>query len=287
MCECIATCGRLLITVFNLIFALVGIILLGLGIVVKVQSPMLDSLLATAQKQFQNAVSGAGFSSPSTDFNIYDLVGGLAIVFIALGCFFLVIGALGVIGACCKVRILLILYVILVIVILLAQIGLVVCVFAFRSVFDSTIKQGLKDVIKTEYTGINGTSAGNLGMNFIMTSQSCCGIDNYTDFSEVNAPNWIFRSYTDDSGNTHTLITPMACCKNTTSAPTCAKSPDATDATKNNYDKGCYDSLWEIVYSYKEISIGVVGGICGLQLLLVIFGISIICQIDKDKVGAI
>ncbi|ESO96337.1 hypothetical protein LOTGIDRAFT_239323 [Lottia gigantea] len=282
MCECIATCGRLLITVFNLIFALIGIILLALGVIVKVNSPILDNLISAAQTQFQNAVSGAGFNLDMSQFDLYTLVGGMAIAFIALGCFFFVVGTLGVLGACCKVRILLIVYVIIVIVILLGQVALVIMVFAYRSVFDSTIKTGLQDVIKNEYTGINGTSAGTLGLNFLMSSQQCCGIDDYNDFSVDNAPNWQFRNY---SG--YTLETPMICCKNTTDVPDCARSPKATDSAHNNYNIGCYDKLWELIFTYRDISIGVACGICGIQVLLIIFGISILCQIDKDKVGAI
>ncbi|XP_050418826.1 tetraspanin-1 [Patella vulgata] len=281
MCTCFASIGRLLISILSGVFALIGVVLFSLGIIMKVKPSLLDSSLQSAQGSLQQAAALASFPVPSTDININDLVGKLTIVLIVLGLFFLIVGILGIIGAYCEVRIVLIVYVIVVILLLLSQLLLVIIVFEYRELFDSTLKEHIKEVVKNDYTGINGTSAGSMALNILMISQGCCGIDNYTDFSEENAPNWQFRSFKDKDGMQHNLVTPMVCCKNTSQAPSCAETPDATDVNKNNYNKGCYDVIWQIVKDNEAISIGVVVGICALQLLLIIFGIIIIHQKGK------
>ncbi|KAK6166571.1 hypothetical protein SNE40_023228 [Patella caerulea] len=281
MCSCFASIGRLLISILSGVFALVGAVIFSLGIIMKVDPTLLDSSLQSAQGSLQQAASLASFPVPSTDINISDLVGSLTIVLIVLGLFFLIVGILGIIGAYCKVRIVLIVYVIVLILLLLSQLLLIIIVFEYRELFDSTLKEHIKEVVKNDYTGINGTSAGNMALNLLMISQGCCGIDNYTDFSAENAPNWQFRSYKDKDGRQRDLVTPMACCKNTSQTPDCAILHDATDGNKNNYNKGCYDAIWRIVKDNEAISIGVVVGICALQLLLIIFGIIMIHQQGK------
>ena len=68
----------------------------------------MDQILQDAYDQFVKALEEAGESSNISELNIADMLGDATIAFIVIGLFFFLLGISGAIGACCKVRCLLI-----------------------------------------------------------------------------------------------------------------------------------------------------------------------------------
>ncbi|XP_041365232.1 tetraspanin-18-like [Gigantopelta aegis] len=278
--DCLSNCGRIIIVILNFIISLLGFVILVLGIMVKVGSDQINSLLDTALQSLQEQLNTSGFGTiDMSQFNISQLVGGLGTGFIVLGVILLVIGVSGLIGACCKIKLLLVVYLILIIVLFLGQVIVVILLFAARQVFDDAAKPKFKEMIKNEYQGFNGTDVTSLAWNVLMRERACCGVDDYNDFA--TATMWV-RDYTTQSPINGILQAPIACCINVpSSAPdfSCAKAP--SDA-ESNWKKGCYDSLWSYVVNESGIVIGVVCAILGLQILLIFFTIWILYQINKE-----
>ncbi|XP_048247282.1 tetraspanin-18-like [Haliotis rufescens] len=283
MCKCFEVIGRIVIGILSVIFAILGFVLLVFGIMVKVQSDVIQnlfqSLIDMAKQQAKSAI-GSGFDLPTDNFNINDLVGGLAIVFIIIGVVMLFIGVLGIAGACCMVKCMIVLYLIVNVIFLISQIALVAIAASNRGIITDPPKAGLKSSLQQEYQGVNGTDVTSLLWNVVMNGLQCCGIDDSQDF--LNATKW---TSVWGPGTTPNFQTPAACCKSglfTDSDKTCAKTPTTTN---NNKDTGCYEKIWDFIFKGTTFIIFACADIGGFALLTIFSGIILHQILQKNKVG--
>lgn len=263
---CCEGCGQILLVIINLLFSLIGIVLLVVACLVRFGSDLVDSYLQNAYTAFQQALQDAAHDSNIniSDLDIGDIAGDASLAFIVIGAFFFVLGIFGCIGAVCKVKFLLIVYTIVLVTIFIAEVVFVILLFSIKSTIDGWIRTPLIDKLQEDYTGTNGTDPFTLSMNFVMHEFKCCGIDSYTEFD--NATKWIRR---DPSQRV-----PYICCDDSNDT-SCTLNPSGN----NSYiDQGCYEAVNDWLTDHSSVLIGVGASVAAVQLVLIISSIVICCQ---------
>lgn len=275
-----ADCSRVAIVVINIIFLVLGLVFFAGGLFIRFGSSVLDNIFKGVLNNLESSLRSSGFGDIdlSGNFSITDLLSGLAIGFIVFGLILVLITLLGCCGGCYKIRPCIILYLVVCVVLLLGEITVVVIFFRFSNVFDNPSKQLLKNSIKSDYQGLNGTNLVSVGWNFVAQQMTCCGVENYDDFTGANG--WVV-DYT-----TYTLKTPLACCKTLPDSSdfTCADVNTATDS--NNYmNTGCYKKVKDLIFGNVYIVAGALGGIGLIQIVLIIFAVILCTSERRNKVS--
>ena len=89
-------------------FQLIGLVLFIASCIVRWGTDIVDEYFQDAYSAFVKALRESGGSADISNLDISDLLGDATIAFIVIGLFFFLLGIAGCIGACCKVRCLLI-----------------------------------------------------------------------------------------------------------------------------------------------------------------------------------
>ncbi|WAR06582.1 hypothetical protein MAR_021951 [Mya arenaria] len=127
-----------------------------------------DDYVQSAEEALKKALEDTGIgNSTDVDLDMNELLLTLSIVLICIGLFFGIISLLGVLGACCQIKCLLVMYVVICLAIAIAE---VVCVILLYT--DDTY--------------------------------GCCGVDAYTDFD--NTEKWAHTETTNGVTKTILLI---------------------------------------------------------------------------------
>ncbi|KAL3886997.1 hypothetical protein ACJMK2_026953 [Sinanodonta woodiana] len=263
-------CSRIGFLGTNLVFSLLGAALLIASCIVRYDQSMVDKYLDYSS--FQNALESANVSvhTPSS-LNIGEIFDVVCTAFIIIGVLFLLLGILGIIGVFMRLKSLLITYAVMLLVLVILEIIVVVLVATLRGKMEGWIKDALKDSIRNNYSGINGSDVDTLRWNFIMHSFQCCGVDRYSDFRELPARNW------DIEIKFNNIVTgkqiPFACC-NVKNDTFCVIRPNSTTAF---IEKGCYQVMRNWVAKNTSVLVGV--GICVwiIELILVVLAFVFIC----------
>ncbi|XP_025100317.1 tetraspanin-1-like isoform X1 [Pomacea canaliculata] len=279
-CSSFAQC---VLVIINTIFAVFGIVFLIVGCMVRFGSSLLDDRLQTLYAVVQEYFEKSGSTSSLSDFNIGDFLQSATLAFILIGVFFFIIGMLGCLGACCKIRWCLIVYLVILGIIIAGEVTFIILVYTIDGKIQETMRTPLYDSLRDDYKGINSSEAVSVGWNFAMVTFKCCGVTNYTDFEK--ASKWQ-RNYT-VNGQTFHLQVPIACCKSNSSFPnvqlpddfSCAVSPTTATA---NIDKGCYDALVDFILDHINILIAVGASVGAVEILMFIFAICVLCAAQKD-----
>lgn len=276
---CISTLARVFLVIVNIFFLLIGLVFFALGLFVRFGSEVINGYVDTVKAQLENSASSSGFGTIDlSSFDLTELLSGVAIGLIFFGLFLIIITVLGCCGGCCKIKLMLIGYVIVCGVLLIGQIIVIGILYGSPDTFHDPAKDRLKDQIQSDYAGLNGTDIVSMGWNVVMQEVDCCGVDSYDDFT--GAKNWVtnYASYT--------LKTPLACCKTLPTSTDFSCADVSTATTANNYlETGCYDKIWEDTLGNTAIMVGSLVGIAVFQLLLILFGIILLCSMKKNKTG--
>jgi hypothetical protein len=141
-----------------------------------------------------------------TDGISVDYLKTTAIAFCVFGGVMVIISFLGCCGAFMQVRCLLIMYGTILLLILLAEIGIVIFAAVFTGKFKDTITPLLQKSIEDNYVGVDSDTKPviSLAWDAIMYNAECCGVNNGTDFN--NAKLWIKNKPAD-------WKSPQSCCK--------------------------------------------------------------------------
>ena len=92
------------------------------GLICQFGSSLLESYYKPALDSLESSLESQGYGDVDfSSFYLSDLIGGLAIFLICLGLFLLIVTVLGCCGACCKVKVMLIVYAIIVIALLVGE----------------------------------------------------------------------------------------------------------------------------------------------------------------------
>lgn len=274
---------------FNILFFLFGLALVGLGIYVMVD-PSLQKL-----KEVLPTSSGV-----DKGLSYLEIV---AIVIIVVGAILVIIGFLGCCGAMKQVKAFLIIYAVIIGLLILAEVALAIYVLAFKSKFEDDVIPKLQDTVRTTYEGPLGLignsnqskpSAASLAWDFVMYNYQCCGVRNREDFNGTvkwnrTNPWWEPRMPAD----LKYFAYPLTCCKfpnvftrNWKEIPAdqlqavalCAITGDGT------YKDGCYSKVMDVISTAKTwIIVGVVAVLL-IELAAFITALVFFCRKRKDAI---
>jgi len=166
------TCTKAIIVLLNLIFFAFGAAILAVGIVFKTS---FDDLKDAFVENDDVDLKGSG-----------NTVG---IVLIALGSFITFVSLCGCLGACCRVKLFLATYGVLVSIMLIAQIALVIVLTTGAFNLDDKLEDALKKSLKGYNELATNDKSASWGRFF--TTFECCGITDptkdFVDFTNATA----------------------------------------------------------------------------------------------------
>lgn len=261
-------CGMFFLVSVNLLFLLLGLGLMIVGIIMKVDSNVIDK---TEVVQALNEVSLNG------SLKLGNVASSLSVLTICVGAFILVIAALGCFGACCKNRCLLVTYAIVVLLIFVVQVVAVALWFAMKDKVENTVKgELLKSMNK--YEGVDSDKEVSKGWDLIFIGFDCCGIDAVhltANRDEFDGTVWWNSKPAGE-------FVPSSCC---------------TDATEENYktgtanckalisgyqEKGCYNAFKDFLKKYETAAIAIGIVLLVIELISIVFSFVLCRAIGKD-----
>ncbi|XP_041372681.1 tetraspanin-1-like [Gigantopelta aegis] len=242
---CFTSIGRILLIILNLLFLLMSLAILAVGVILKFFPGKIFSYILTAAKDFDLVKLPSG----AEEINFLPLLDTVGVVLIVLGCILLSISFLACCGACCEWRLFLILFSILMLILILAQLLLGGLFLAKDSLLNKALKETLATEIKTRYKGpADRKDAFSMVVNMLSYSLECCGSRDYKDFDNTD---WKLFKYPQNGTPQQTIIAAvtMTCCRKKyidVDPPllSCAKAPIDTSKI---YNTGCYDKLYQLV----------------------------------------
>lgn len=288
MCKC-ATCltaqvAKCVLGLVNSILITLGIILAVMGALIHFGGNFVYSLISSALAEISSSSVGSEVKATLSLSDLEVILGAWSvyvsyagIFLLALGAFLAATGLLGTIGACCDSKIVLIVYIVVMAILALACAGFAVAFIVNKSQLQSTVSDEMTRLLKDQYKGRANPNEYTNIMDLVQARVPCCGINNYTDFYSVSGWN---RTYALSDGSYIELVTPISCCKlsSSTMTPSDESCTYAPNATNSNYmSGGCYTKLWDAIDSASAsvtyglfIAAAVTGIIAGLAILIVV-----------------
>ncbi|OWF52421.1 CD63 antigen-like [Mizuhopecten yessoensis] len=264
---CTQTISKYVIVILNIVFMVLGIAIMIPGIL------MLTSIdfLSDNIKPLLDKISVNGL-------DLANIANSLPVIFIIVGLTILCIAAIGLIGACCELRILLAVYGIIVLVLALAQVVILAFFFILRTGLTDTIKDAFLSQLRDGYTldSLDKSDEVSSSFNYMFMTMECCGVNPVTSTSnDFDGTPW-------RSGTGSALELPKGCCIGVTESTYSSYSNAActtTVASGTYWSTGCYDAIMSSFGSLLD-SMGYILLIALLlQLLMVFFAFNLCCSI--------
>uniref|UniRef100_A0A2I3MAX8 Tetraspanin-7 n=1 Tax=Papio anubis TaxID=9555 RepID=A0A2I3MAX8_PAPAN len=209
----VITCLKTLLIIYSFVFWITGVILLAVGVWGKLTLGTYISLIAENSTNAPYVLIGTGTT---------------IVVFGLFGCF----------ATCRGSPWMLKLYAMFLSLVFLAELVAGISGFVFRHEIKDTFLRTYTDAMQN----YNGNDERSRAVDHVQRSLSCCGVQNYT--------NWSTSPYFLDHG------IPPSCCMNETDCNPQDLHNLTVAATKVN-QKGCYD----LVTSFMETNMGIIAGV--------------------------
>ncbi|XP_062608728.1 tetraspanin-9-like [Saccostrea cucullata] len=272
--DCCGRFGKVLLIGINILFFLLGIGLLIAGIVAKVNA-IADEVLPALNK-----VELAGN-------DLGNVLNSVSILVIIIGAFIVVVAGLGLFGACCEVRCMLVTYAILVLLLLLMKIAAVILWFQMRKVFNEETKEALLKSLQENFIddSLNSTNDISNAWNYAFLTFDCCGVNRVQGTTnDFDLTPWCTTS--GECQQTNAQI-PKTCCVGVTESNYKTQAPaDCYASVSKNYNtQGCYDRFQELVQSSSAPVIGVAITVMVIELLGFVFAIVLCKQTGSESMA--
>jgi len=272
--------SKVLLIIFNILFFIVGGVILGLGIWLKVDKSNLFELM----RNIKLSDTAASFNNSSTSF--LDVI---AIILIIVGTFTFITGFCGCCGAMKESRCLLYTYSFLVGAVILIELGIGIYAGVEQNKFKNELSDTMLTVMQKNFDGVLNKSSNVFTKVFtgVMFELKCCGVRNQSDFDPI-AANWKQKI------NGVEQVNPVGCCK--------LKKPYHYDANKQlTFDvikpelvnpncpiektvevntQGCVQTVIDIIHQNLGIVIGICVGLGLFEILCIVFACCVARQDD-------
>ncbi|NXU55565.1 TSN1 protein, partial [Turnix velox] len=236
---------KVMMILFNLAIFLGGGTLLGVGIWVAVDD--------------QSFVEVFGTLSSSVLQVVY--VGYFLIV---IGSILLIIGFLGCYGAQKESKCLLMMFFSVVLIIFIAEIAAAVVALVYTGLAESLLTAVVTPLLKEKYG--KDESFTHI-WNSTMEKVKCCGLNNYTDF-------------TDSAFHLQNKVYPDACC-DFKQTPCTEQLAASTNVTHGCLLQGCFDQILEEIKTNSGVVGGVAAGIAALEIAAMVVSMYLYCHLDQ------
>lgn len=270
---CGGTLGKVFLILINIIFFLLGLGLLIVGALMKANV----KIVTDEVKPALNTVTVSSYK-------LGDLADNLSVVFIVIGVFIFIVAGLGLFGACCQNRCMLVTYAILVLILFIAKIAAIALWFTMQGEVEDKVKSEMLTSLQTYFTDDSVATGSEVSKswNYMFMTLDCCAINKVTsgtnDFDE--------SPWCKDTGKSckDTLAeVPRTCCVNVDASTYTAATAACTTGVSGYNTMGCYDALKAEIDSYSTPVIGVGITILVIELLAVIFAF-VICKQTGEEV---
>uniref|UniRef100_A0A8C8RC59 Tetraspanin n=1 Tax=Pelusios castaneus TaxID=367368 RepID=A0A8C8RC59_9SAUR len=229
---------KVMMILFNLAIFLGGGTLLGVGIWVAVDGKSFLNIFGSASAlQFVN----------------------VSYFLIVIGAILVLLGFLGCCGAQKESKCLLIMFFSLVLIIFIAEIAAAVVALVYTSLAENILQATVTPNLRNDYGKKPEVTQI---WNLTMSQFKCCGLMNYTDFTD--------SYYTKQHNNLY----PPFCCHNTTSQCTLA-------AVETSNIQGCFQQLLYDIRKNAGVVGGVAAGICALEIAAMVVSMYLYCHLDE------
>lgn len=270
---CGGTLGKVFLILINIIFFLLGLGLLIVGALMKANV----KIVTDEVKPALNTVTVSSYK-------LGDLADNLSVVFIVIGVFIFIVAGLGLFGACCQNRCMLVTYAILVLVLFIAKIAAIALWFTMQGEVEDKVKNEMLTSLQTYFTddSVDTGSEVSKSWNYMFMTLDCCAINKVTSgTNDFDKSPWCTE--TGKSCQATSAEVPRTCCVGRdASTYTTATAPCTTGVSGYN-TMGCYDALKAEIDSYSTPVIGVGITILVIELLAVIFAF-VICKQTGEEV---
>jgi len=248
-------CGKVLLKymmfLFNFLITLCGAALLGLGLFV----------------YFKAGMSNAGIPGITINYNG-------CFVFMGFGGVMMLMGFLGCCGSICEISFMLKIYVGILSLIIIAELGFAIYVGIDHDQIAANVESVFNRTLSDDGTPDNFTEA----IEDLQQKWQCCGLLNgCTDWENGVTHNC---GCVPDTINSTTCV-PVS---NITTTAGCTSS-DSTD--KYIYSEGCYDHAVDYLEDNLAIYLGVAGGIIAFEIIAVIVACCVGRHIEYSKYDAL
>lgn len=276
--------GRCIVTLLNIIFVILSLILIAGGIIAYKASDisLIKDMETTIKSTLNSLASHAGSSTDGIQgFSISEILDGIGLALIISGCVLLFLSFTGCCGACYKFRTLIFIYGLIIGVLLIAEVIVVILMYAAPDTIQGNIKDVLLNSLK-QFKGIGNADVNTLGWMFVMNEMNCCGVNGYTDFSTY-ATNW----ETTHGNVTSEIDAPLVCCKTPPAGSADTDFDCARTDTLDINEEGCFDAVWNQVLGNPVYAYTGFGSAFAFQLLLVIFAVLMYIDMGKNDNGKV
>lgn len=220
--SCGAQCSRISLIVFNILFMLIGIALFVLGLVFRFGG-----------KEVKEEIRPTFEDIKISDYDLYNLLNSLAIIFIIIGAIIIFFSLIGFVGAVCYVRVALVIYAILIGISLALELAGVILFFVLRGELEDAVKEGMKKSVQKANAG---------------------------DPDYLKATQYLFYTYECCKVESERL-------DNSTKL---GQASETCNIQGNNYNTDCYEALTDWLKQYQAAFVGVCIAGMVIQLLLII-----------------
>ncbi|XP_074104390.1 tetraspanin 66E [Cotesia typhae] len=250
---CIALFAKFFLCFFNFIFFIAGGAALAVGI-----------WLIVDISTFTNLISKIDESDVLTKTDP-DVIKTISYILIIVGALTFIVSFLGYCGAMFESRCLLCVYGILILVVLILECTVVGLSFSWNSETEQGVRTLLKATMKYYATNEDKTEAVTVAWDGIMNQMKCCGVDNYTDFSQ--SPNWSIIE----------KKVPEACCNKINGILQDSSCPSNPSLSNSYYMQGCYNAIINSIQENAAIAIGVAVVLVFVELIVIILALYLAC----------
>lgn len=270
---CGGTLGKVFLILINIIFFLLGLGLLIVGALMKANV----KIVTDEVKPALNTVTVSSYK-------LGDLADNLSVVFIVIGVFIFIVAGLGLFGACCQNRCMLVTYAILVLILFIAKIAAIALWFTMQGEVEDKVKSEMLTSLQTYFTDDSVATGSEVSKswNYMFMTLDCCAINKVTsgtnDFDESPWCKETGKSCKDTLAEV-----PRTCCVNVDASTYTAATAPCTTGVSGYNTLGCYDALKAEIDSYSTPVIGVGITILVIELLAVIFAF-VICKQTGEEV---
>lgn len=274
---CVKQLAVVLLIIVNFVFAAAGLLMLACGVIALVKSESLVEIFNYVPELTEHT-SKAGFNLQST-------VEDSAIFMIVLGGVVGGVGVLGCAGACLKVQCMLSAYIVILVLILLAEIALIIFAALFPTTSKEKIQQAMNKTLskyqddgqRNATTYVMPTSEIELAWASMQFALGCCGTYDYTDYAHSNL--------------TSSQKVPVSCC-------TLTAGPGSIPTDKSGFvnlqkclqgdkeyinSQNCFDAVENLLVKSARIAIGIAAAIIGVEIILILLTAWIRRSLDRDK----
>ncbi|XP_072047841.1 CD63 antigen-like [Amphiura filiformis] len=241
---CGAKVAKFLLFIINFCVWAVGIVLIGVGAYVMVESDKYSYL-----------------------FGDQDTLTTVAGIIIGTGCFIFLVGFCACCGAIKEVICLLQVYFVLIVLVIILEVVAAILAFVFQNDLTDVVQTSMTKAIMEDYNGVDGNAATDT-IDLVQKEFECCGGEGPADWDNSN--------WKKDPANL-LLAAPISCCKKETTG--C--NVGALGVAPGIYTKGCVTAFQGWLKDNYLIVGGVCLGLLVFEILALVFTCCLISGIRK------